>query len=160
MTFYVDLDDTVADFRKKAETLLGRKLSENCRDINDNEWKILNSLNENLFLSLELTHNAKETIQTIQECFPEETIIFLSAIPKKMNKDSCIKAKTQWLEKYFPGFKFIFTDSSKEKANLCQPRDFIIDDKIDICELWLEKDGIAIHYQSHNDIIQTIKYLK
>ena len=158
MTIYIDLDDTVADFRKKAEELLGRKLGKNCRDIQDFEWDILND-QPNFFADLEVKPNAKAIIKAVKVNFPESRIYFLSAIPAKMPKDICIHGKKCWVSKHFPDITPHFVYSSKDKITFCRTGDILIDDKYDILVSWNDVGGIGIHYEDHIDVVQIIKSL-
>ena len=94
MNVYIDLDDTVADFRGYVEKVLNRKLSDNCHDLSYEDWKIIER--EPVYLDLQVIEGAFNMVLNIVNEFRPlgYKIQFLTAIPKHMDRDEVILHKT------------------------------------------------------------------
>lgn len=141
---FIDLDDTVADFRKSAENILERKLSLNCRDITDEEWKKI-SEHKNFYRDLDLKDGAKDLVNFAYEIAYKNKldVLFLSAIPNKLNRDWAISNKLKWIENHFSLIQSIFTFTSREKRFFSYFGNILIDDKEDVINEW-NKGGYGI----------------
>lgn len=148
-TIYIDLDDTVADFRLSAESILKRKLGKNCRNITDTEWKRLGE-DDFFYFNLELCEGAREFVNNTL-LIEGYDIQFLSALPRRAGIRWTKKCKKWWVEKHFNGIPLILTDSTSVKYLYCKPGDILIDDKKDVIIKWSETGGYGIHHESFKE---------
>src|SRR5574343_205165 len=114
---YIDLDDTVADFRFSAEVLLNRKLPANCRGITDDEWKIINHQVFFFYNTLKLAHSAIDLVMYAKSID--------SHIVQFFNTD------------------YHFVKSTREKV-LYADGNILIDDKQDVIDDWNANGGYGI----------------
>lgn len=152
---FIDLDDTVADFRKSAELLFKRKLGEYCRDITDIEWEKINNID--FYESLKLKDGAIELVNYAKN-LKSYKMMFLSAIPSKINRMNAVKGKIYWINLFFPNTDFIFVDSSKDKIKYAEGN-ILIDDKKDIIDLWNESQGYGIICDNCNNSLLSLQKL-
>lgn len=139
---YIDLDDTVADFRFSAEVLLNRKLPANCRGITDDEWKIINHQVFFFYNTLKLAHSAIDLVMYAKS-IDSHIVQFLSAIPSKVDADKVADAKRSWIEFHFLNTDYHFVKSTRDKV-LYADGNILIDDKQDVIDDWNANGGYGI----------------
>ena len=113
---FIDLDDTVADFKKSAESILERELAIECRDITDEEWKKIEKY-KNFYSDMDLKDGALELVNEASN--HNNTVAFLGSISSKVDYDWAVRTKNQWLDKHFKNFDRYFVRSSNHKRFFC-----------------------------------------
>ncbi len=139
---FIDLDDTVADFRFSAEALLGRKLPANCRGITDEEWAVINIRPYFFYHTLKLSCGAIDLVMYAKS-IDSHIVQFLSAIPSKVDLVKVADAKQEWIEFHFPNTDYHFVKSTKDKV-LYANGNILIDDKQDVIDAWNANGGYGI----------------
>ncbi len=158
-TIFVDLDDTVADFRSAAEKILAKQLPPNCRGITDDEWRCIEE-DRRFYFDLEIVDGGELMMSTIQTILFQRNMIgcFLSAIPANIqDKDRVCYAKSKWVNKRFPYMRTIYVPTSKDKIKFCEDGSILIDDKPDLVEAWNLKGGIGILLHNCYDVNEKLK---
>ena len=153
---YIDMDGVVADFNKFVSDLLGREIGWGGKDLSDDEWEVLGSV-ENLYFKLPLIQDSTRLVALAKSFSTRFDVEFLTAVPRVTTMPSAGKDKINWLNKYYPGMRVNFGPYSRDKKNWAKPGYILIDDKRSNVEDWVMRNGLAVYHTG--DFDQTIKNL-
>ena len=141
---YLDMDGVVADFNSYTSNLLGREVGWEGRDLSDEEWKIITSV-EHFYLQLPLIPESVKLVELAKQ-FTDMEVKFLTAIPRRTTMPSAQEDKRKWLEKYFLGIPMEIGPYSKDKHKWANRGDILVDDKLSNVLEWLQVGGISVHH--------------
>lgn len=157
MVIGVDIDDTVADFRRATENIANEydKKLRNTGQVNKELWitkgrydwsyeeikKFENFAFEEIIDKLEVLEDSKKYLNELKDM--GDKIIFITKRSKTYYKTPYESSK-KWLDKN--GFKYdklIIEAGDEMKAKICKQEkvDFFIDDRMNICKL-VKQSGI------------------
>ena len=148
----LDMDGVVADFDLFASNLLNRRVNWNEKDLSDEEWSILATV-DNIYAKLPLIEKSVELVQIAKTAARELDmgIRFLTAIPRRETMPTAQADKIEWAGRYFPEIPVEVGPYSKDKQKWCNPLDILVDDKLLNVEQWAAKGGIAVLHQGNWD---------
>lgn len=141
---YLDMDGVVADFNSYTGTLLGREVGWEGRDLSDDEWKTITSV-DHFYLQLPLIPESVELVNLAKQ-FTDMDLKFLTAIPRRTTMPSAQEDKRKWLGTYFPGIVMEIGPYSKDKQKWANTGDILVDDKLSNVLEWMQAGGISVHH--------------
>jgi 5'(3')-deoxyribonucleotidase len=156
---FLDMDDVIADFTKKANFILGRPCEK--REYDDDEWLLILE-NTRLYRDLELCQRADEIVavcRTVSRKINYE-LFFLTAVPRRNDMPWAFSDKVNWAKRMYPDIPVWFGPYSIDKFRHCKGKDILIDDRESNINDWKNAGGIAIlHYDVDNTINQIFNLL-
>ena len=148
MTIFLDMDDVVADFKGYARRVLKKEPDSNFR-YPDNEWKRLKD-NPRIYRDLQVKDGAEDLVKWCHEwCIRNnESLLFLTALPRNNDIHWAIWDKINWAKKHFPGIPVHFGPYSGDKWRHCKEGDILIDDRESNCREWEAAGGKSFQYKN------------
>jgi 5'(3')-deoxyribonucleotidase len=150
-TIYLDMDGVVADFNKFASDLLGREVSWEGKDLNEEEWLRLAQIRD-LYYRLPLIEESTKLVGTAKSLSTRFKVEFLTAVPRITTMPTAAEDKRRWLDEYYPGFKVNFGPFSRDKYKWARPGDILVDDKRSNISEWFEAGGVGILHLGDFDV--------
>lgn len=149
----LDMDGVVADFNKFAGEILGRTIGWEGRDLSDDEWKTLASI-DRLYYRLPVCERASDIVSTARQLKKQHGLglRFLTAIPRRTTMPTAEEDKKDWARDHFPGVTVEIGPYSKDKKIWCDTLDILVDDKRSNVTEWYEAGGIAIYHDGNVDL--------
>ena len=158
-SFYIDLDNVLADFHKAASAELGVVVTTEYK-ISPNEWR---RLNPRVYNTLDLMPGATELFEICAETASRIkcNLAILTAIPRPYTLPYATMDKVNWVQKHFPGVSVFIGPYTRDKVYYCKPGDILIDDNALTIREWSALSGIGIHYTGFTpDVYNAITNLK
>lgn len=148
-TLYLDMDGVVADFDAAAEQFIGRPRTTKTDRWRHEDWQRIRT-NQHWFLDLPKMPHADQLVNLARRYRDELEwqLLFLTAIPNGNDFPWAIWDKIKWAQSLYPDIPVHFGPYSTDKQQHCQPGDILIDDRLDNCEQWRQKRGIAIRVKN------------
>lgn len=129
---YCDLDGVLADFEKKAEEVLGHRVSN--LNLGGQQWQKILSYHK-FFRSLDWMSGAEQLWKKITEYLPRKQISILTGIPKSSKKD-CSKDKKAWCNEKLGKDIQVITCFTSQKYQHSQRGAVLIDDNYKTKKQW------------------------
>jgi 5'(3')-deoxyribonucleotidase len=155
---YVDLDDTVADFKESAEKLLSRPLKLGCRDLLEGEWQNIDRCKD-FFYNLKPRSDSRALMDKVLSYSDYFDVAFLSSTTLRSTKDRIAVQKQRWVDKHFPDIPLYLVQKSIQKQYYCNRFDILIDDKPDVIFQWGSKGGLGIQFEEAKKAIFELETL-
>jgi len=161
-TLFIDMDDVVADFSKKAVQIAGYLMP----DDNKSKYPIdvwNKFLNEpRLYRDLEKCTYADDIVSVCLDRakIKNWNVLFLTAVPRDNDFPWAFTDKIEWAKKYYPTIPVWFGPYSSDKHKHCKVGDILVDDRQRNIDEWNSKGGIGILCKNSNTAIEQIKQIK
>jgi hypothetical protein len=136
---YCDLDGVLVDFERGYHKLTGIDIS-NKFSTGNKFWEPLDKAGEDFWVNLEWTSEGKRLWKFISSFKP----IIISAPSRE--KSSRI-GKEKWVKRELRNVPLILCPAH-QKQSYADERSILIDDRVENCEQWAEKGGIAILHRN------------
>lgn len=153
MNFYIDMDGVVADWLKRAKSVLQKDWIEGER-IPTHEWNKIKD-DDRFYRELELLPGALDLVNYIRLYHHNNagsTVQFLTALPHDYSMPYAAMDKVFWAHKYFPGIPVFLGPFSHDKWRYCKgPTDILIDDRTSNISEWRREGGQAHLYKNWAD---------
>lgn len=137
---YFDLDGVLANFNKRIELLTGKPR----QLIGKKElWATVNQ-DDQFFYKLE----PMPLVETVNKLIPYQNIHILTATGN--NYSEVAPQKMQWCIKHLniQRSKIHIVKSGKDKAHWATPDSILVDDTLEVIELWEKASGIGIWWKT------------
>lgn len=133
------MDGVVADWNMGTAFLKSRPVNQH--------WTELKLNYPRIYRDLPLTTQAHELVNIARTLRDQNkyNLLFLTAVPKNNDFHWAFYDKVMWAQHYFPDVPVHFGPYSQDKFLHCQPGDILIDDRLDNCQAWTNRQGIAVH---------------
>ena len=152
ITFYIDMDDVVADWKGYARSFFKHDLPKGER-LPESEWSRLKE-DQRMYGKLTLKEGANELIEWVSN-YADQTgghVFFLSAIPRGNDMPWAPYDKVLWAQRYFPRIPVFLGPYSHEKVARCTgPNTILIDDRTSNINQWIEAGGRGHVYKNWPD---------
>lgn len=146
MKIYVDMDQVLTDFNKRAADLLGRKFGPG-DDLSKEDWKAITEAGKDFWSEMEWLDDGKRLWDQIKKYDP--TILSAPSQSK-----TSVEGKKAWLKREIPGYDYII-DADKEKY--AKDNAILIDDRKKNTDKWEAAGGKSILHKSYSDTMEKLK---
>jgi 5'(3')-deoxyribonucleotidase len=159
-SLFVDMDDVVADFTKKAIELVGYIAKDGQKKYPIKDWQLFLN-NPRLYRDLDKCIDADCIVHTCKHIANTKNwnVIFLTAVPRDNDFPWAFTDKIEWARIHFPEIPVWFGPFSKDKHTHCTPGDILIDDRINNINEWIKSGGIGILHTTSAETIQQLTLL-
>lgn len=149
---FVDMDEVLADWYKKAREVLGPDL---VNGGNDFDWAELHAACPDLYRRLDPMPDMKELWDYVKKYNP----ILLTAIPRRWSWPDVTAQKREWAYEHLgPSVEVRFGPHAIDKQYHCRkPNAILIDDNSKNIVQWISRGGIGIEHKSAADSIAQLK---
>ena len=147
MILYLDMDDVVADWQGRAQSLVNRSWSYG-EVIPTADWNLISN-DARFYRNLEVLAGAEALVARCREALATGEITdlrFLTALPGN-HVPWAVWDKVMWAQRHFPGIPVMIGPYSYNKWQHCAPGDILIDDRESNCAQWQAVGGVSHVYQ-------------
>jgi hypothetical protein len=154
MQLFLDGDQVLADFDKRAEEIFGMS----GREFEDTYgsklfWKTLKEA-DGFFQNLDPMPDAMELYNAVKHLRP----IILTGAPMG---NWAGPQKLAWRDRHFPACQMIVVCPSRDKFKyMTKPGDILVDDLLKYKHIWVDNGGVFVHHTSAKSSIKQLKDLK
>ena len=156
-TIHIDMDGVVADWDRAATDYLQSEFPLDVAGRPEGRWPphLWEELRvaPHFYYSLPKMPQADE-LMALAMRFRDElgwNLVMLTAIPRGNDVYEAFHDKIRWMDKYYPGVEVHFGPYSQDKQDHCKTaNDILVDDRLDNCEQWRSKGGIAVRVTKDN----------
>jgi|BioPla2DNA2_1021312.scaffolds.fasta_scaffold28162_5 hypothetical protein len=146
---YIDMDQVLTNFPKKAYEVLGMDFDEHSKKFGESKtWSIINKIGVSFWSEMEWMPDGKKLWDYCKQYDP----IILS---RPSAHGSCILGKKIWIKKNLgSNIPYIL---ERDKSKYAEPTSILIDDDIRNIKSWMAAKGIAIHHKNTKTTIEKIE---
>lgn len=150
-TFFVDMDEVVADWFALARTYMPEIIN----NASNFQWPDLYALAPNLYRDLPPTKDMHELWDYVKKYNP----VMLTAIPRRWSWPKVTQHKREWMAEHIGAHVEVrFGPHAEDKQFHCKkPNDVLIDDNHKNITQWISRGGIGILHTSAADTIAQLK---
>ena len=174
MQIWFDMDGTIVDFDKFADTIIKNRgsgkffheLTEKEKENRKTFWNYILEKEEDFWLRLDFIKGMQETINYLKNNYKMHKFGIISHAPNFTTDTDyykkVVKYKKQWIKKYlgdtFKKVNIIKPKQEKYEFMIGNPKDNILIDDVEHNIInWKQKGGIGIIYKNHKQVLKEIK---
>jgi len=139
------MDGVVADWNKKALTIVGYTINDPGAHYPNEDWDKIRQ-HRHFYRTLDVMPGAEKLVK-IARRFRDELdwdLLFLTAISTGNDVPWTIWDKCQWSQEHFPDIPIHFGPYAHDKHVHCGPGDILVDDRRSNIEEWIDAGGVGI----------------
>lgn len=149
---YCDLDGVLADFNKMVTEVT--KLAPKDQPINK-MWQRILSYN-GFFANMPLMKGAQQLWDSIITINNNNIPTILTGLPRSC-KDTVSKDKRKWCQKHLCSEIDVITCLSNQKYEYSGNKHILIDDNLDLKDMWVKNGGIFIHHYRNDTTLYQLR---
>ena len=156
---FLDMDDVVADFSKRAFELTGYLVNEGDKYPKADWDKFLE--HPRFYRDLEKCRDADLIVEATVTLSQKKNyeLKFLTAVPRDNDFPWAFNDKIDWARRYYPNIPVWFGPYSRDKSKWCTGNSILIDDRLENIKQWDRAGGIGIWHNNTDHTLSRIQEL-